>query len=253
MTTKSSSFQEEKVPEHCPGPESQDAGQTSACAGCPNQQICSTLPKGPDPDLSLIKESLSQIQHKLLILSGKGGVGKSTFTSQLAWALATVPENDQNEEELYEVGVLDVDVCGPSLPKMFDCEGESIHASNQGWSPVYIQENLCIMSVGFMLSHPDEALIWRGPKKNALIKQFLKDVDWGHLDYLLIDTPPGTSDEHLSLVNFMKTSGIDGALLITTPQELSLQDVRKEISFCKKVGIRILGLVENMAGFVCPK
>jgi Mrp family chromosome partitioning ATPase len=96
-------------------------------------------------------------------------------------------------------------------------------------------------------------VIWRGPKKNSIIKQFLKDVNWGSLDYLLIDTPPGTSDEHLSLVTYLKDSGIDGAILVTTPQELSLQDVRKEIAFCRKVGVRILGLVENMSEFVCPR
>ncbi|KAJ3091710.1 Cytosolic Fe-S cluster assembly factor nubp1 [Quaeritorhiza haematococci] len=114
-------------------------------------------------------------------------------------------------------------------------------------------DNLAVMSIGFMLQNPDEAVIWRGPKKNGLIKQFLKDVDWGELDYLLVDTPPGTSDEHLSIVQFMKESKIDGAVIITTPQEVSLQDVRREINFCRKVNVPVLGVVENMSGFVCPK
>jgi len=109
------------------------------------------------------------------------------------------------------------------------------------------------MSVQFMLPNRDDAVIWRGPKKNGLIKQFLKDVEWGELDYLIVDTPPGTSDEHLSVNSFLKESGVDGAVVVTTPQEVALLDVRKEIDFCRKAGIRVLGLVENMSGFVCPK
>jgi Mrp family chromosome partitioning ATPase len=103
-----------------------------------------------------------------------------------------------------------------------------------------------------MLPDPDSAIVWRGPKKHALIKQFLTDVNWGHLDYLVVDTPPGTSDEHMSIVGLLKDAGVDGAVLVTTPQEVSLQDVRKEISFCRKTGIKIIGVVENMSGFVCP-
>ncbi|GAA5812057.1 cytosolic Fe-S cluster assembly factor nbp35 [Mucor flavus] len=230
--------------EHCPGPESELAGKNDACAGCPNQTICATAPKGPDPDISVIAERLSGVKHKILVLSGKGGVGKSSFTSQLAWALSG--------DEDVQVGVMDIDICGPSIPTIMGVVDEQIHQSNSGWQPVYIQDNLSVMSIGFMLPDKDDAVIWRGPKKNGLIKQFLRDVDWGTLDYLLVDTPPGTSDEHLSLASFLKESGIDGAVIITTPQEVALQDVRKEIDFCKKAKIRILGLVENMSGFVCP-
>ncbi|KAI9283291.1 cytosolic Fe-S cluster assembly factor NBP35 [Sporodiniella umbellata] len=229
---------------HCPGPESQKAGQDDACAGCPNQTICATAPKGPDPDIPAITERLSEVQHKILVLSGKGGVGKSSFTSQLAFALA-------NDEDC-QVGVMDVDICGPSIPTIMGVVNEQIHSSNTGWQPVYVQDNLAVMSIGFMLPDKDDAVIWRGPKKNGLIKQFLRDVEWGPLDYLLVDTPPGTSDEHLSLASLMKQSGIEGAVIITTPQEVALQDVRKEIDFCKKAKIQILGLVENMSGFVCP-
>ncbi|CAK7891300.1 cytosolic Fe-S cluster assembly factor Nbp35p [[Candida] anglica] len=233
-------------PEHCPGPESEQAGKGDACDGCPNQNICSTqLPKGPDPDMHLINQRLSQIDHKILVLSGKGGVGKSTFTSMLSWALAA-------DEDL-EVGAMDLDICGPSLPRMLGAEGESVHQSNSGLSPVYVADNLGLMSISFMLPDPDSAVIWRGAKKNGLIKQFLKDVNWGeHLDYLVVDTPPGTSDEHLSVTSYMKETGIDGALIVTTPQEVALLDVRKEIDFCRKANIKILGLVENMSGFVCP-
>ena len=187
---------------------------------------------------------MSSVKHKILILSGKGGVGKSSFTSQLAFALA--------HDEESEVGVMDVDICGPSIPTIMGLEGEQIHQSNSGWQPVFVQENLGVMSIGFMLPNKDDAVIWRGPKKNGLIKQFLKDVDWGNLDYLLVDTPPGTSDEHLSVASYLKESGIDGAIVITTPQEVALQDVRKEIDFCRKVNIPVLGIVENMSGFVCP-
>ncbi|RAL04742.1 Fe-S cluster-binding ATPase [Aspergillus ibericus CBS 121593] len=230
-------------PEHCPGPESEQAGKGDACAGCPNQSVCASAPKGPDPDIPIITERLSQIRHKILVLSGKGGVGKSTFTSLLSHAFAANPEST--------VGVMDTDICGPSIPKMMGVEAETIHVSNAGWSPVWVTDNLAAMSVQFMLPNRDDAVIWRGPKKNGLIKQFLKDVDWGEMDYLVIDTPPGTSDEHLSVNSLLKESGVDGAVVVTTPQEVSLLDVRKEIDFCRKAGIRILGLVENMSGFVC--
>ncbi|KAF9973886.1 cytosolic Fe-S cluster assembly factor nbp35 [Actinomortierella ambigua] len=234
----------ENAPEHCPGTESEQAGKASACDGCPNQQACATAPKGPDPDIPVINERMGTVKHKILVLSGKGGVGKSSFTTQLSWALS--------HDEDTQVGVMDIDICGPSVPKMFGLEGEQIHSSNSGWSPVYVTDNLGVMSIGFILQDADDAIIWRGPKKNGLIKQFLKDVDWGDLDYLVVDTPPGTSDEHLSIVQYLKEAKVSGAILITTPQEVALQDVRKEIDFCRKVKIPILGVVENMAGFVCP-
>lgn len=232
-------------PEHCPGPESQQAGTADSCAGCPNQAICASAPKGPDPDIPIISARLENVKHKILVLSGKGGVGKSTFTSLLAHAFATNPEN--------MVGIMDTDICGPSIPKMMGVENETVHVSGSGWSPVYIMDNLGVMSIQFLLPNRDDAIIWRGPKKNGLIKQFLKDVEWGDLDFLLVDTPPGTSDEHLSVNSFLKESGIDGAVMVTTPQEVSLLDVRKEIDFCRKAGIRIIGIAENMSGFVCPK
>lgn len=163
----------------------------------------------------------------------------------LAHAFASNPDNT--------VGIMDTDICGPSIPKMMGVEEETIHISNTGWSPVWVADNLGVMSVQFMLPNRDDAVIWRGPKKNGLIKQFLKDVEWGEMDYLLVDTPPGTSDEHLSVNSFLKESGVDGAVVVTTPQEVSLLDVRKEVDFCRKAGIKVLGIVENMSGFVCPK
>lgn len=162
----------------------------------------------------------------------------------LAHAFASNPDS--------MVGIMDTDICGPSIPKMMGVEQETIHVSNAGWSPVWVADNLGVMSVQFMLPNRDDAVIWRGPKKNGLIKQFLKDVEWGELDYLIVDTPPGTSDEHLSVNSYLKESGVDGAVVVTTPQEVSLLDVRKEIDFCRKAGIIVLGIVENMSSFICP-
>ena len=253
----------ENAPAHCPGTESEQAGRADACEGCPNQNACKTAPKGPDPDLPQIRERMRAVDARLLVLSGKGGVGKSTFTAQLAWALASDVQR--------QTAVMDIDVCGPSIPTILGLQSQYIHASASGWSPVYVSDNLSCMSIEFLLPSSEAAIIWRGPKKNGLIKQFLKDVDWTGgladeadgsmvnpatgrpwIDYLLVDTPPGTSDEHLSIVGFLRESGIDGAVLITTPQEVALLDVRKEIAFCRKMGVPILGVVENMSGFVCP-
>ncbi|XP_027141471.1 cytosolic Fe-S cluster assembly factor nubp1 [Larimichthys crocea] len=231
--------------EHCPGTQSEQAGKTSSCQGCPNQKLCASgATKAPDPAIAEIGAKLSTVKHKILVLSGKGGVGKSTFSAHLAHALA----NDGTKE----VALLDVDICGPSIPRIMGLEGEQVHQSGSGWSPVYVEENLAVMSIGFLLSSPDDAVIWRGPKKNGMIKQFLRDVDWGDLDYLIVDTPPGTSDEHLSIVQYLSSTHVDGAVIITTPQEVALQDVRKEIRFCQKVKLPIIGVVENMSGFVCP-
>ncbi|CAK5273956.1 unnamed protein product [Mycena citricolor] len=255
-------FVPDNAPEHCPGTDSELAGKVDACAGCDNQAICaSNLPKQEDPNLPLITERMSTVRNKILVLSGKGGVGKSTFTSQLAWAFAADESVQVRSSHLThmprpnfscETGIMDVDICGPSIPTILGIESEQVHASASGWSPIYVQDNLAAISVGCMLPSSTSAIMWRGPKKNGLITQFLRDVDWGPLDYLLVDTPPGTSDEHLSVVQLLKDSGIAGAVLLTTPQEVALQDVRREIDFCRKVGVRILGLVENMAGFVCP-
>ncbi|KAM3957730.1 NUBP iron-sulfur cluster assembly factor 1 [Aphomia sociella] len=151
-----------------------------------------------------------------------------------------------------QVGILDADICGPSQPRVLGVHGEQVHNSGSGWSPVYVTDNLSLMSIGFLLGSPDDAVIWRGPKKNGMIKQFLSEVDWGELDYLLIDTPPGTSDEHLSAVQYLSKAGLSGAVVVTTPQEVALLDVRKELQFCKKVGVKVLGVVENMSMFVCP-
>ncbi|GIX84886.1 nuclear receptor-binding protein homolog [Caerostris extrusa] len=143
---------------HCPGVESESAGKAEACAGCPNQKICaSAKPSEPDPDIEIIKEKMSLVKNIILILSGKGGVGKSTFTSMLAQMLS--------EDESKTIGVMDIDLCGPSIPRIFGVDQEQVHLSGSGWSPVFVEENICIMSIAFLLSGPEEAVIWRGPKK----------------------------------------------------------------------------------------
>lgn len=234
-------------PENCPGVQSANAGFGNACQGCPNQRICSDPnSKKEDPGKALVAERLQDVKKKLLILSGKGGVGKSTVVMLLSRFLGQTYPN-QN------FGVLDIDICGPSQPRILGVENENVHQSGSGWSPVSVEDNICLMSIGFLLGSTDDAIIWRGPKKNGMIRQFLSEVDWGCLDLLLLDTPPGTSDEHLSVVSYLKNEKEQNlkALIITTPQEVSLLDVRKEISFCKKQGIPILGVIENMSTFVC--
>lgn len=236
----------QEEPENCPGVGTESAGFSSACAGCPNQQICSD-PNKPtvDPGKALVDERLKTVKNKLLILSGKGGVGKSTVTMLLTRFLAKkFPEKN--------FGVLDLDICGPSQPRILGVENEQVHMSGSGWSPVSVDDNICLMSIGFLLSSSDDAIIWRGPKKNGMIRQFLSEVDWGNLDLLLLDTPPGTSDEHLSATSYLKSENEKvRALIVTTPPEVSIIDVRKEISFCKKQGIEIVGVIENMSEFVC--
>lgn len=186
---------------------------------------------------------MSSIKKKILVLSGKGGVGKSTVSCQLAWSLA---------ECGLQVGLLDIDICGPSVPHLMGVASSSIKQSPLGWIPVYPVENIAVVSVGFLLDDPNAAIIWRGPKKNGLIKQFLKDVDWGEdVDVLIVDCPPGTTDEHLSISTYL-SSIIDGAVVVTTPQDVAVSDVMKELTFCEKVNIPVLGVVTNMAGFTCP-
>jgi Mrp family chromosome partitioning ATPase len=244
-------MEQETIPENantcCPGPKSQSAGKSGACEGCPNQGKCSSG-EGlkEDPALEQVRKKLSQVKNIILVLSGKGGVGKSTVASQLALTLSTI------HDMKYQVGLLDIDICGPSIPKMLGLDSQEVHQSNDGWTPVYYEDNLAVMSIGFLLSNNKDAVIWRGPKKNGLIKQFLTDVCWDYLDYLIIDTPPGTSDEHISVVQYLSKANVLGSVIVTTPQEISLLDVRKELSFCIKTGLKIIGVVENMSGFTCP-
>ncbi|KAM9929692.1 hypothetical protein OXX59_001017 [Metschnikowia pulcherrima] len=202
-----------------------------------------------------VPKSLANIKHIVLILSGKGGVGKSSVTTQTALTLALGG---------YSVGVLDIDLTGPSLPRMFGVESKQVRQAANGWVPVSVYNNtkdpskgsISLMSLGFLLGSRDSSVVWRGPKKTAMIRQFLKDTVWNNgkpLDYLLIDTPPGTSDEHIAIAEELRwAQPLDGAIVVTTPQQVATADVRKEINFCKKVNFAVLGVVENMSGYICP-
>lgn len=225
------------VPEHCPGVESENAGRAKACEGCPNRNICNSgeFKKEKAQIATDIEENLKNVRYKILILSGKGGVGKSTIATQIAFALSYLN---------HEIGLLDIDICGPSIPVLTNTINSDVNHSMSGWVPIY-KNNLSIMSIGYLLPDFDDAVIWRGPKKNGLIKQFLSEVYWKNLDFLIIDTPPGTSDEHLTICSYLNNN-LNGSLIITTPHILSICDVKKEIEFCKKTKIPILGVVENM-------
>lgn len=177
------------------------------------------------------------------------------MTTQLALSLSLAG---------HSVGVLDVDLTGPSIPRMFGIEEAKVTQAPGGWLPIKVHEkdpeagigSLRVMSLGFLLPRRGDAVVWRGPKKTAMVRQFLSDVLWGETDYLLIDTPPGTSDEHISLVETLLQSAtpdqLTGAVVVTTPQAVATADVRKELNFCTKTGVKVIGVVENMSGFVCP-
>lgn len=229
-----------EIPEKCPGSATEQAGRSDACAGCPNQKICASgEARLPDPSIPLINMNLEGVKHRILILSGKGGVGKSTLCASLAQSLQSFE---------ISTGILDVDLCGPSQARIMGCpEGSKLHSSATGLSPVYSEMGVAVVSIAFLLDSEDTAVIWRGDKKTGMIRQFLRDVDFGELDVLIVDTPPGTSDEHLALASMFKPCS---AILVTTPQEVAWQDVRKEIDFCHRVGIPIIGIVENMAGSI---
>lgn len=191
-----------------------------------------------------VRKKLAGVKNVILVLSGKGGVGKSTVATQLALTLA--------QDQDVDVGLLDIDMSGPSVPRMLGLEGSDVHTSNTGWSPVYLEDNFAVMSIGFLLPGKDDPVIWRAARRDGLMKQFLTDTMWEELDYLIIDTPPGTQDEHISIVQYLAKTNMLGAIIVTTPQEVSLSDVRKEVNFCKKTETNIIGVVENMSGFVCP-
>lgn len=188
-----------------------------------------------------LKERMERIKHKVMVLSGKGGVGKSTVAVNIAVALAM---------EGQRVGILDLDFHGPSIPKLLHLEGRKPGSDGKSLIPVEFAYGLQVMSMGFLLPGEHTAVIWRGPLKMGAIKQLLSEVDWGDLDYLIIDFPPGTGDEALSAAQLLPES--DGAVIVTTPQDLSLTDVRKSIDFCRQVKVPVIGVIENMSGLVCP-
>lgn len=188
-----------------------------------------------------LKTNLGAIKKKLLVLSGKGGVGKSTISTNLAAGLSV---------KGYKVGLLDIDIHGPNIPNMFGLEGFAPMITDLGIMPIVYSENLKLISIGFFLEKKDEAVVWRGPIKHRLIENFLTDVRWGELDFLVVDSPPGTGDEIISIVQVLDK--VDGAIIVATPQDVALSDVRRTVKFCKDASIPILGVVENMSGFICP-
>jgi len=224
------------------------SGQSAhrGCSSCDNS-TCSAADRRPgesDDDFQqrrLLQERMCRIRHKVVVLSGKGGVGKSTVAVNLAMALALAGKR---------VGLLDVDVHGPSIPTMLGLEGAHATGDESGLAPIDLGR-LKVLSVGFFLRHQDDAVIWRGPMKYSVIRQFLKDAAWGDLAYLVIDSPPGTGDEPLSVCQLI--GDLDGARIVTTPQRVAAVDVRKSISFCRQLGLPVLGVVENMGGFACPR
>lgn len=197
--------------------------------------------KIPTDEQLRVVETLQKIQNRILVFSGKGGVGKSTVAVNLSYALS--------KRELH-VGLLDVDIHGPNIAKMLGVDNMKLQPSTKGTiMPIIVSENLSLISMSFLLQDPGMPVIWRGPLKMKLIQQFLSDVMWGNLDYLIIDSPPGTGDEPLSVAQLIPATG---ALIVTTPQEVSLLDSRKAINFARKLDLKILGIVENMSGMLCP-
>jgi Mrp family chromosome partitioning ATPase len=217
-----------------------------ACSGCKQSSGCGSVGKPSescksDPAEDKLKAKLSRIKHKIVVLSGKGGVGKSTVSTNIAVALAQAGK---------KVGLLDVDVHGPSIPRLLSLTGEKPHISKDSMEPVPYGRNLWVMSLGFLIPNPEDAVIWRGPAKIGVIRQFVRDVDWGDLDYLVVDCPPGTGDEPLTALQTMGPEAL--AVVVTTPQGVAVDDVRRSVTFCRQMGNPVAGIVENMSGFVCP-
>ncbi|PIE60183.1 MAG: ATPase [Desulfobulbus propionicus] len=218
---------------------------SSSCGGSCNSSQGSS-PHAADAHLAqqdiAINRSLGKISNKILVMSGKGGVGKSTVAVNLALSLA---------ENGHKVGLMDVDLHGPDICRMLDLKGSLEAPQNPGGlvPPLTYNENLKVVSLEYMMKDRDEAIIWRGPLKIQAIRQFLSDMDWDELDYLVVDAPPGTGDEPLTVAQTIP--GVQ-AVVVTTPQAVALADVRKSINFCKTVEMPIVGVVENMSGFICP-
>ncbi len=189
-----------------------------------------------------IRRRMDQIKEKIIVLSGKGGVGKSTVAANLAVSLSASGKN---------VGLLDIDIHGPSIPDIFNLKDQKIMSQNGNLIPVRLSPTLVAISIGLLLRNQDDPVIWRGPMKYQMIKQFLQKVEWGRLDYLIIDSPPGTGDEPLSVIQLIENP--DGAVVVTTPQQVALSDVRKGIAFCRSLELPVIGVIENMSGFSCPE
>lgn len=200
--------------------------------------IADHMPK-PDPD-AVARQSLGNIRLKFIVMSGKGGVGKTSVSVNLATALA---------DKGYQVGLMDVDLHGPDIPGMLGLTGLLTVGPDKKITPLPFSDNLKVVSMESLMPDRDKAVIWRGPVKHIAIRQFIKDVNWGNLDYLIIDAPPGTGDEPLTISRLIPDAR---AVIVTTPQEIALADIRKSIRFCHHVNMGIFGIIENMSGFTCP-
>jgi len=199
-----------------------------------------TEPKEEDQDKEL-KNRMSRIKHKIIVMSGKGGVGKTSVSVNLSYALALTGR---------EVGIVDIDLHGPNIAKMLGVEGQGFTGSDNGIEPVRVLPNLKAASISFATANPDMPIIWRGPLKMSAIRQFLEEINWGELDYLIVDSPPGTGDEPLSACQLIPA--VSGAVIVTTPQDMSILDARKSVFFARQLKIPVIGIIENMSGFVCP-
>jgi len=188
-----------------------------------------------------LKENLSKIKSKLVVMSGKGGVGKTTVSVNLAYGLAI---------KGYKTGILDIDIHGPNIAKMLGIEDVKLMNSDLGIEPASVLPNLKAISLALIGYGPDQPVIWRGPLKMIAIKQLLSDVNWGELDYLIIDSPPGTGDEPLSICQLIPD--MDGAIVVTTPQDVAILDSRKSVLFAEQLKVPVTGIIENMSGFTCP-
>ncbi|MCK4367289.1 MAG: Mrp/NBP35 family ATP-binding protein [Thermoplasmata archaeon] len=202
----------------------------------------STAKEGTQASEEKKTRSLKNVKHIILVLSGKGGVGKSTVATNLAMKFAVRGR---------EVGLLDVDIHGPDIPMMLGIQDMRLGGDGTKIDPVIVPPNLKVISMGFLLSNRDTPVIWRGPLKMKAIEQFLFDVDWGQLDFLIVDLPPGTGDEALSIAQMVPES--DGAIIITTPQDVALLDSRKAVNFVRTLKLPVIGIVENMSGLKCPE
>jgi len=210
------------------------------CQSCSQSGSCSEDEKQAHQE-RMLKENLSHIEHRIMVMSGKGGVGKSTVAVNLAVSFA---------RKGYKVGILDADLHGPNIPKMLGLENERLIGTAQGMLPIPLYPNLKVLSMAFLLPNTDAPVVWRGPMKHGVFQQFLGEVEWGDLDYLIVDLPPGTGDEPLSIAHLL--GKVDGAVIVTTPQEVALLDSRKAVVFSRLVHVPVIGIVENMSGFQCP-
>jgi len=219
---------------------SKECETNTGCSSCSGSPECDQSQKEAH-EQEMLSKRMADIRHKFLVISGKGGVGKSSVAVNLAATLAAQGN---------KVGILDADIHGPNIPKMLGVDDQKPLSGDDGVMPIAVTDNLRVMSIAFFLNSTEDAVIWRGPMKHSLIKQFLGEVIWGKLDYLIIDLPPGTGDEALSVSHVLKE--VDGAVVVTTPQDVALLDSRKSITFCREIKIPCIGVVENMSGLYCP-